>query len=159
MRIVLKQSKGTGTIIGRDESGYSMVEVMVAILILAIAIIPMVGMFDAGLRAAVVGSNYDQARALANSRLEKVEAMSYPNVVASYPPANGPSGAGSQSCPSPTPSGFDCRIQTNYISVDYSTNPPALKTDSSARTMMQVEVTVTWNGNANSYTTTGLKVK
>ena len=143
----------------KDQSGYSMVEVMVAILILAVAIIPMVGMFDAGLRAAVVGSNYDQARALANSKLEKVEATSYQNAVTSYQPVNGPSGAGSQPCPAPIPSGFGCQIQTNYVSVDYSTNPPTLKADSSARTMMQVEVTVKWNSDANSYTTTALKAK
>ena len=34
----------------KSESGYSLVEVMVSIMILAIAIIPMVGMFDLGLK-------------------------------------------------------------------------------------------------------------
>ena len=59
----------------RSESGYSLVEVMVAMMILAVAIIPMVGMFDAGLRAAVAGSNYDGARALANEKLEGIRAL------------------------------------------------------------------------------------
>ncbi len=48
----------------RNETGYSLVEVMVAIMLLSIAIIPMVSMFEAGLRVAVLGSNYDKARAL-----------------------------------------------------------------------------------------------
>ena len=37
------------------QSGYSIVEVMAAIMILILAILPMVGMFDAALRAAVLG--------------------------------------------------------------------------------------------------------
>jgi len=41
----------------------------------SIAIIPMVSMFDAGLRAAVLGGNYDQARTLANEKLEEVKAL------------------------------------------------------------------------------------
>ena len=56
----------------KNEAGYSLVEVMVAIFILAVAIIPMVGMFDTGLRAAVLGGNYDRGRALANEKLEEV---------------------------------------------------------------------------------------
>ena len=34
----------------RGESGYSLVEVMASIIILSLAILPMVGMFDMGLR-------------------------------------------------------------------------------------------------------------
>ena len=59
-----------------DEGGYSLVEVIVSIMILAIAILPMVSMFDAGLRAADEGSNYDTARALANEKLEEIKALS-----------------------------------------------------------------------------------
>src|SRR5204863_2984077 len=58
----------------RGEAGYSLVEVMASIVILAIAIIPMVGMLDMGLKTATSGSNYDRARALANTNLEKIKA-------------------------------------------------------------------------------------
>ena len=50
--------------------GYSLVEVLAAIAILSLAILPMVGMFEAALRAATLGGNYDKARALANEKLE-----------------------------------------------------------------------------------------
>ncbi len=55
----------------RGESGYSLMEVMVSIMLLTIAIIPMVAMFDMGLNAATRGSNHDKARALAKKQLEQ----------------------------------------------------------------------------------------
>ena len=59
------------------ESGYSMVEVMAAIMILTLAILPMVGMFAAALRAAVLGGKYDKARTLADEKLEEIRALPY----------------------------------------------------------------------------------
>ena len=131
----------------RDASGYSLVEVMVAIIILAIAIIPMVSMFDAGLRAAVVGSNYDQARALANERLEEVRALPYrkpggavDSVVEKYPPAGTPA-SGTQGI-------FTYTVQTRYVDATFA-NP----TTAPPTPQMRVQVTVQWQG--NTYTTTG----
>ncbi len=137
----------------KSESGYSLVEVMVAIMILAVAIIPMVGMFDAGLRAAVLGGNYDKARALANEELEEIKALPFqrnPNppadsVVEIYPP-------GTRSCTGTVEVGFNCQVQTTYALMTSSGIVP----DASARTMMQVTVTVTWEGGSKSYTTAGL---
>ena len=60
-----------------NEAGYSLVEVMVSIMILAIAILPMVGMFDMGLNAATKGSNYDKARTLANLKLEQAKSLPF----------------------------------------------------------------------------------
>jgi len=60
----------------KDESGYALVEVLAAIVILTIAIIPMVTMFDTGLRSATTSGNYDKARALANSNLEMAKTRS-----------------------------------------------------------------------------------
>lgn len=116
---------------------------MVAILLLAIAIIPMVGMFDAGLRAAMVGSNYDQARALANEKLEETRALEYGTVEARYP-------VGSQrNCSPPPPADLNfissCKVHTAYAAF-----PTA-----GARNVMQVTVTVSW-GSGNNYTTTGM---
>ena len=52
---------------------------MVSIIILAIAIIPMVGMFDMGLKSATAGSNYDKARALANLKMEEAKSLPFDN--------------------------------------------------------------------------------
>jgi prepilin-type N-terminal cleavage/methylation domain-containing protein len=61
----------------REESGYSLVEVMVSIVILAIAILPMAGMFDMALNSATAGSNYDKARALANLKMEEAKSLPF----------------------------------------------------------------------------------
>jgi type II secretory pathway pseudopilin PulG len=71
----------------REEGGYSLVEVIVSIMILAIAIIPMVSMFDMGLNAATRGSNYDKARSLAKTQLEQAQSLSYSTVRTSFPNA------------------------------------------------------------------------
>lgn len=134
-----------------EEAGYSLVEVIVAIMILAIAIIPMVSMFDAGLRAAVLGGNYDKARAIANEELEETRAMPFsgtPNsVVDVYPPGGGPI-----ACTDSIEAGFSCQVQTTYVRVDSS----SVVVDSSARTMLEVKVTVTWDGGSKPYLATGL---
>ena len=146
----------------RDESGYSLVEVMVAIMILAIAIIPMVGMFDAGLRAAVLGGNYDKGRAIAHEELEEIRALPFridgapvDSVVEFYPPVNGPTAGGPVTCTAPVDAALTCQIETTYVSVGSS----AITADSAARTMLEVKVTVTWDGGSKSYTTTGLVSK
>lgn len=127
----------------KNESGYSLVEVMVAIMILAIAIIPMVSMFDAGLRAALLGGNYDKARALAGEKMEEVRALNYAEVEARYQPGS------VRPCNPPPPPELDfvnsCTVQTTYVAFP---NP-------AARNMMQVTVKVTWDG-GNEYTTTGM---
>ena len=128
-----------------DETGYSLVEVMASIIILTIAIIPMVSMFDVGLKAATKGGSYDQARALANERLEEVKALPFKNdtlradsVVEVYPPGR-KDFAG--------PGAFSSTVTTAYQTESY--------TDSATpATRMKVMVAVTWNG--NSYKTTGL---
>ncbi len=142
--------------LSKGESGYSLVEVMVAIMILAIAIIPMVGMFDAGLRAAVLGGDYDRARAIAGEELEEIRTLPYntpPNppadsVVEIYPPG------GAVACTGPIEAGFSCQVQTAYARMDSA----AIVSDPDARTMIQATVTVTWGG-GNSYSTTGLVSK
>src|SRR5918998_3966733 len=70
-----------------QESGYSLVEVMVAIVLLAIAILPMFAMFDTGLHSANRGSNYDKARALAKKQLEQAQSLSYGTVRTAFPNA------------------------------------------------------------------------
>jgi prepilin-type N-terminal cleavage/methylation domain-containing protein len=135
----------------RNESGYSLVEVMAAIMILAIAILPMVSMFDAGLEAATTSSNYDTARALANEKLEEVRALPYnrsgspaDSAVEIYRPGSPVSG---------TEGSFNYTITTNYW-FESGGNLQAAPDNSIMRPMMQIAVTVTWPS-GNSYTTTG----
>ncbi|TCJ16682.1 prepilin-type N-terminal cleavage/methylation domain-containing protein [Rubrobacter taiwanensis] len=140
-----------------SEAGYSLAEVMVAIMILAIAVIPMVGMFDAGLRAALLGGNYDRARALAAAELDGIRALPY------HAP-DGPAGGVRELYPPPgphacrtgveIPPGFTCRVRTAFVSVGPPGSPEVVE-DPAARTMMRVEVTVVWSG-GRSYSTTGL---
>ncbi len=137
----------------REETGYSLVEVMVSILIMAIAILPMMGMFDTGLQAASTGSNYDKARMLANANLEKVQALSYANARATYTPVNAtPTPGDPVSCDQDifSPPRGNCEVTTTYVDESYLP-------DASFTTQMQVVVTVEWDG--SSYTTTGLKAR
>jgi prepilin-type N-terminal cleavage/methylation domain-containing protein len=126
--------------------GYSLVEVLVAIAILSLAILPMVGMFEAALRAATLGGNYDKARALSNEKLEEIRALPYrdpggaaDSVTERYPPAS-PTG-GKRGI-------FTYTVQTRFVDASFS-NP----TDSPPTSQMRVEVEVRWQG--RSYTTTG----
>jgi prepilin-type N-terminal cleavage/methylation domain-containing protein len=126
--------------------GYSLVEVLVAIAILSLAILPMVGMFEAALRAATLGGNYDRARALANEKLEEILALPYSepggpadSVTEKYPPTSPTSGKRGI---------FTYTVQTRFVDASFS-NP----TDSPPTSQMRVEVEVEWQG--KSYTTTG----
>ena len=132
----------------REEAGYSLVEVMASIIILAIAIIPMVGMFDMGLNAATTSSNYDKARALANSNMEKVRSLPYSTAQVSYRPLNAaPTPGTAVSC---NQSIFTCTVTTNYVNNSFNPDP-------TVTTKMRVVVTVQWN--SGNFTTTGLKAR
>jgi prepilin-type N-terminal cleavage/methylation domain-containing protein len=61
----------------KGQSGYSLVEVMVAIIIMTLAILPMVTMFDMGLHSTTEGSKYDKARMLANLKLEQAKNLPF----------------------------------------------------------------------------------
>jgi Tfp pilus assembly protein PilV len=127
-----------------------MVEVMMSILILAAAIIPMVGMLDMGLNSATRGDNYDEARALANASLEKVQALPYADAQANYRPVNDPPADPNRSA-SCSQGIFTCEVKTTYVANDLSAN-------SAATTKMRIAVTVQWAGGIN-YTITGLKAR
>ncbi len=138
----------------RDESGYSLVEVIVSIMLLSIAIIPMVGMFDAGLRAAMTGSNYDRARTLANSSMENIKALPYTkttpagvndSVVERFAPG------ADRVCPVNVPGGFNCAVRTRYADSTLSSFQ-----DSPRTSQIEVVVRTGWSGTANRIEITGL---
>ncbi len=137
----------------RSESGYSLVEVMAAIMLLTIAIIPMVGMFDMGLKSITMSSNYDKARALADTNLEKVRALPYLTAKTAYEPVNASITATNPAAGTPVACDqgvFTCTVTTTYVDDNFDPDPLSNE--------MQVVVTVEW-GASNSYTTTGLKAK
>jgi Tfp pilus assembly protein PilV len=147
-----------------NESGYSLVEVMASILILAVAIIPMVGMFDTGLEVANRGSGYDKARTLANQKLEEAKSLTYSQVKNSFPVASSAPGAGGtytssyQTATGTDFAGFAYRVEKQYL-----TQPPPAPTSSSYNLnnsssdlgVLRVTVTVRWDGN-KTYSTSGV---
>ncbi len=143
----------------KNESGYSLVEVMVAIMLLTIAIIPMVSMFDMGLKAAAQGSDYDRARALANKQMETAKNLSYQDARDGFPVGSSAPSAdtgvyeSSDQTDTDYP-GFTYRVRKAYAKLGST----EITEDASARTMMKVTVTVNWGG-GKSYSTTGLVSK
>ena len=69
----------------REEAGYSLVEVMFAIILLTIALLPMVGMFDMGIKSATSSGNYDKARALANLKMEEAKSLPFSTLRDNFP--------------------------------------------------------------------------
>ena len=153
----------------REESGYSLVEVMASLMILAIAILPMFAMFDTGLHAATRGSNYDIARALANKQLEQAQSLSYGTVRTAFPNApctfdnNGLCEVENREVPlAEDPDGefdrFRYAIRKQYVEPDDNGFVP----DNDDTGMMQITVEVGWGGDNFddvTYTATTLKVR
>ena len=152
----------------KEESGYSLVEVMASIMILTVAIIPMVGMFDMGLTAATASSKYDKARTLANYKLEEAKSLPYAQLKNNFPEIspttttyNG-SGFYQSSYRSVSGgadfTGFEYRVEKQYM-----TQPPeapdspssTFSTSGSDQGLIKVTVTVRWDG-SKTYTTSGL---
>ena len=120
----------------RRESGYSLVEVMAAIVILTTAIIPMVGMFDAALQAVSTSGDYGVARACAGQKLEQLRSLPYETVSAGLPDGT---------C---EPSGFRYAFHEELVN-------PELQGIQEDQGLTRVTVTVSWDG-GDSYATTGV---
>ena len=141
-----------------EERGYSLIEVMASIIIMAIAILPMIVMFDTSLNSASRGSNYDKARMLANANIESVQSLSFLSARTTYQPLNADPPGGPEPCDESMLSlaeqnRFDCEIETTYVKLADGGYVP----DPLATIQMQVVVTVGWDD--GSYTTTGLKAR
>ncbi len=121
-----------------EEGGYSLIEAVVAILILAAAILPMASMFDSALTASQSGGDYDKARALAHAALEEIRALDYEEAVEEYE-----SGTLSN-CKSGK---FFCEVEAEFVDGNLV---PTLD----SKTRMLVAVEVEWDG--KSYETSGL---
>ncbi len=117
------------------ESGSSIVEVMVAMVVLTVAIIQTVGMLDAALRAAGASGDYDEARTCAGQRLEEARSLPYETVSAGLP--DGACG----------PSGFGYVVEEEPVGTD-------LARAGADEGLTRVTVTVSWDG--GSYSLTGV---
>lgn len=159
----------------RDESGYSLTEVVVAIMLLSIAIIPMVGMFDMALRTVSTSGSYDRARSLANLKLEEAKSLPYDSaaatdvrndfpVVGSSTPDDS-SGYYDSGYIAPEAglgtefAGLEYRVQKQYLAQPSSTTPiQDFKAHNTDADLMKVTVTVKWNG-GNTYSASGVVVE
>ena len=155
-----------------DEAGYSLVEAMVAIMIMAIAIIPMVSMFDTGLNVATRSGNYDTARAFALMKLEQAKSLPYTQLRDNFPRPGDttPSPSSPATITNSTdpgvpkvPAGFSYLVSKRYKCVSSSnssctppTGSPSVLADSNTdQGIIELTVTVYW-GNTNSYSATGV---
>lgn len=152
---------------------------MATIVLLSVAIIPMVAMFDMGLRSASLGDSYDTARSFANQQLERAKSSSYEQVRNNYP-FNAPSSAAMTggiydnsanpitltSLPHQVPNGFRYSVVKRYKCVSASassctppTGPTSFLANSAAdRGFIEIKVTVSW-GTSNSYSVTGVRTR
>jgi len=123
------------------------VEVSVAMVVLTLAVVPMVGMLEAGLRAATASGELDEARALANEKLEEARALPY-----SRPGGVADSAVERYAPPGPPDvTEGDLAVSVSTAFVDERLLSPA---DSPPTGQMLVEVTVAWDG--RSYSTVGV---
>ena len=100
------------------------------------------------MRAAVLGGNYDKARALASANLEEAKARGFTEIEQSRLQPS----SSDNSCLSPDEEGpLDCELETRYLNSDLG-DPRA----SPGSSWIKVEVTVYWDGGNNSYSTGGL---
>jgi hypothetical protein len=118
------------------ESGYSLVEVLAAIVVLTVAIIPMVGMFDAALRAVTASGDYDAARVCAGQELEQIKSLPYETVGGGLPGGT---------C---EPSGFSYEVDREFVDAE-------LRRVEEDRGLAEVTVTVRWDG-GDSYSATAV---
>ena len=156
----------------REESGYSLVEVLVSIMILTIAILPMMSMFDMGLRGATENSNYDQARTLANQKLEQAKNLPFVDVENNFPQSGITTpydGAAWFTEPGADFANFQYTVEKRYMKKpdENPANPVEFRECTLANAcnpptnLIRVAVTVQWSnrGNTNTYTTFGLVAK
>jgi prepilin-type N-terminal cleavage/methylation domain-containing protein len=120
----------------KSAAGYSLVEVMVAMVVLTVAVVPMVGMFDAAIGAADASADYDKARTCAVQKLEHLKSLPYEAVEG---------GLQGGVCDS---SGFGYTIATESIGTD-------LGDGSREAGLTMVTVTVDWDGE-DSYVVSGV---
>jgi prepilin-type N-terminal cleavage/methylation domain-containing protein len=152
------------------ERGYSLIEVMVSMIILALAIIPMIGMFDMGLNGVAANSHYDKARNLANLKLEEAKNLPFSDVEDNFPQAGTPTpynGTAYFTQPGADFATFQYTVYKDYMPDAPGTNSAATRNFGSpsgaATGLIRLTVEVRWGNDDDgdgvpdkSFTTTGL---
>ncbi len=169
----------------REESGYSLIEVMVAMIIMTLAILPMMSMFDMGLHSTIEGSKYDKARMLANLKLEQAKNLPFDSLdntiqdvrdnfpepagtVTAYDPITGYYESGPKTEPG-FPTSMTYVVEKQYMaqpstapgssSENFDVCDPGASDPATAcdpgTNLIRVTVTVQWDDN-KTYTTYGL---
>jgi prepilin-type N-terminal cleavage/methylation domain-containing protein len=119
-----------------QEFGYSLVEVMVAMVVLTVAVVPMVGMFEGAIQAANASGDYDEARTCAVQKLEQVKSLPYETLEGGLPGGV---------C---RPSGLAYTIAAESIGTD-------LGDGAGEEGLSMITVKVDWDG-GNSYSVSGV---
>jgi hypothetical protein len=109
---------------------------MVAMVVLTVAVVPMVGMFEGAIRAANASGDYDEARTCAVQQLEQVKSLPYETVEG---------GLQGGVC---KPSGLAYTIAARSIGTD-------LGDGSGEEGLSMITVTVEWDS-GNSYSVSGV---
>jgi hypothetical protein len=143
----------------RGESGYSLIEVMATIMLLTLAILPMAGMFDMGLKSATKGSNYDRSRALANLKMEEAKSLSFAAVENDFPEAG-------NTTPYDDPALLEdadfphlkYRVEKEYIEQPTASSVEFNPSTTGPTKLIRITVIVQWgdDDNPTTYTTFGL---
>ena len=156
------------------ESGYSLIEVLASIVILTLAIVPMVAMFDTGLRGVTSSSNFDKARALANLKMEEAKSLPFDSTDATVQDVNDnfPEPAGTTPAYDDGPgrcisdwksvtgpasadfTNFQYRVEKQYMNQPTAAAPDFTNSPTPTR-LIRLTITVRW-GSSNTYTTFGL---
>jgi len=109
---------------------------MVAMVVLTVAVVPMVGMFEGAIQAAKASGDYDKARMCAVQMLEQAKSLPYETVEG---------GLRDGVC---RPSGLAYTIAAQSIGTD-------LDDGSGEEGLSMITVTVDWDG-GNSYSVSGV---
>jgi Tfp pilus assembly protein PilV len=147
----------------KEERGFSLMESIIAIILLTLAILPMVSMFDMGLHGVTANSHYDKARTLANLKLEQAKSLPFADVENNFPAAGVTTPYDGTAWF--TEPGADFANLQYTVKKRYMTQPPTtpgssvnFTTSGTATDLIRVTVTVRWSdgANTNTFTTNGL---
>ena len=138
----------------RDETGYSLVEVMASIILLSFAILPMAGMFNMGIEGATAGSNYDKARTLANLKMEEAKNLDFADVENNFPEAGNTTPYDSAWLTEADYPNFEYKVEKQYMQKP-TEEIPGWDPSGTPTNLIRIEVTVKWV-DGNEYRTFGL---
>ena len=136
-------------------------ESIIAIILLTLAILPMVSMFDMGLHGVTANSHYDKARTLANLKLEQAKSLPFADVENNFPAAGNTTPYNGLGPAEPDFPNFQYTVKKDYMQEWNPTNQDATRffqTSGATTNLIRVTVTVQWSDgdNTNTFTTSGL---